>query len=162
MLRHFETLLMWSKIIFTGAALDDTYWQTPHLHFVLAFEICVKFVVFSRPPSWKCQFPPGVTCAYVISHEPCCALFCSRQDGGKDIDSRGRRKTYLCPFSLRFSPIFSLFLLSLHLPRNEYDFYSKTGVIIAWSGAKSMIVAVVNFLTAQPVFLIHGLILVTF
>ena len=117
---------------------------------------------FSRPPSWKCQFPPGVTCAYVISHEPCCALFCSRQDGGKDIDSRGRRKTYFCPFSLRFPPIFSLFLLSLHLSRNEYNFYNKTGAIIAWSGAKSMIVAVVNFLTAQPVFLIHGLILVTF
>ena len=124
-------------------------------------EIC-GIVKFSRPPSWKCQFPAGVTCLYVISHEPCCALFCSRQDGGKDIDSRGRRKTYFCPFSLRFSPIFSLFLLSLHLPRNEYDFYSKTGVIIAWSGAKSMIVAVVNFLTAQPVFLIHGLILVAF
>ena len=156
---------MWSKIIFTGAALDDTYWQKTHLHFVLAFEILCEICgigKFSRPPSWKCQFPPGVTCAYVISHEPCCALFCSRQDGGKDLDSRGRRKTYFCPFSLRFSPIFSLFLLSFNLPRNEYDFYIKTGVIIAWSGAKSMIVAVVNFLTAQPVFLIHGLILVAF
>lgn len=158
MLRHFKTQLVWSKIIFTEAAWDETYWQKTRLKCVLNLWYREIF----EAAIWKCQFPPGVTCAYVISHESCCALFCSGQDGGKDIDSRGRTKTYCCPFSLRFSPIFSLFLSSLHLPTKEYSFHNKTGVNIAWSGAKSMIVAVVNFLTAQPVFLIHGFILVAF